>query len=187
MWSHYTGDCVGPRDWLKSRGRPGGETSKQQLPHTEALAPGLRRDSKVWDQSPAPAFYRASSAFTHSSGERGWRRDSARANQPGWKIKVFLPQHHLPIHVCPQAESDRQGQASQLWALHRSHFSGPCSRGHWKVGRGEESSGEMTRAGHFPTGNNSWEEKGGSQNGRHLKDDQKTGMEKGTFKASLPL
>lgn len=101
------------------------------------------------------------------------------------KIK-FLPQHHLPIHLCPQAESGRQGESSQFSELCTACFSGLRSQGHWKVGKGEERSWETTKAGYLE--NNSWEEeKRGSQNGRHLKGDHKTGREKGKIKAFLSL
>lgn len=52
------------------------------------------------------------------------------------------------------------------------------------MGKGEERSWEMTEAGYLEK--NSWEEeKRGSQNGRHLKGDHKTGREKGKIKAFL--
>lgn len=88
--------------------------------------------------------------------EWGWR-GQCKGQQPDLKVK-FLPQHHLPIHLCPQAESDRQGESSQFSELPAQPASlrAVLPQGHWKVGKGEERSWEMTEAGYLEK--NSWEE-----------------------------
>lgn len=69
--------------------------------------------------------------------------------EPGLKIKISptAPFTH------PSLSSGRVWWAgvvlTVLWALHRPHFWGLCSQGHWKVGNGEESSWEMPKAGYL--------------------------------------
>lgn len=107
-------------------------------------------------------------------GQTAWFED---------KISPTAPFTHPSLS---QAESGRQGESSQFSELCTACFSGLRSQGHWKVGKGEERSWETTKAGYLE--NNSWEEeKRGSQNGRHLKGDHKTGREKGKIKAFLSL
>lgn len=74
---------------------------------------------------------------------KGWdRKGGARY----WDERAWLEDKncsHSTIH--PSISVPRQS----LTGRDRPHFSGLCSQGHWKVGKGEESSWEMPKAGHL--------------------------------------
>ena len=152
MLSHHVGNCVGPRDRL-SVGAGLVEKQASGSSHTLKLSrhsrpngwTRLRPDSNVGDQT---LLDNHPLHFTPSSGEWGWRRGSAKGETAWFEDKNFS---HSTIY--PSLSPSRVWKAgvvlTVLWALHRPRLSGLCSQGHWKVGKGEESSWEMTEAGYL--------------------------------------
>ncbi|XP_073901982.1 uncharacterized protein isoform X2 [Castor canadensis] len=129
----------------------------------EAAAPTLRHapEYAMWlRRAKIRTFAQITSAF-HPSGE--WVGVGCSDETTWFEDKSSSNRTIYPSISVPAQSLTGIGILTVLRALHRPLYSSLCSQSHWKVGKGKQNSWERL------TRNNSWEKKGGSQNGKHRK------------------
>lgn len=145
-------------------------------------AAGPRGWLGIWREQPAAVPHTA--ALQGRLNVHSLRGGGVQGPEPGLEKNVSSSTTPPPLQT--PAESDRLGQSSQFWALHRPWYSGLRSQGHWEGDKGEQSSWE-TRAAAILPGQTPGKNRKEARVGSIWRPSQKTRTEKGrTEKASLP-